>query len=109
MRQRRGQGGDRKIPSTGEWNGLLHVQAIKGRLLGAEKVQKDPCGARRQRHVVNATPWLPTLPPFERNSGYAVAIWAASSRPISLMEISRILYFWVLPLRVMGKASTNLT
>ena len=44
-----------------------------------------------------------------RNIHYAVAISAASSRPISLMEISRILYFWVLPLMVMGKASTNLT
>jgi len=46
--------------------------------------------------------------PDESSSGYAVAICAASSRPISLMEISRILYFWVLPLMVMGKESTNL-
>jgi len=42
-------------------------------------------------------------------SNYAVAISAASSRPISWMEISHILYFWVLPLMVMGKESTNFT
>jgi hypothetical protein len=43
-----------------------------------------------------------SLPEFSKksNSGYAVAICAASSKPISLMEISRILYFWVLPLMV---------
>ena len=38
----------------------------------------------------------------------AVRVSAASSRPSSATEVSRILNFWTLPVTVMGKASTNL-
>src|SRR5581483_3740619 len=37
----------------------------------------------------------------------AVLTAAATSRPSSLTEVSRILYFWILPVTVMGKPSTN--
>ena len=39
--------------------------------------------------------------------GYAVSILATSSRPSSTMLISRIRNFWILPVTVVGKASTN--
>ncbi len=38
---------------------------------------------------------------------YAVRTAAAFSRPSSSVAVSRILYFWILPVTVIGKASVN--
>ncbi len=40
---------------------------------------------------------------------YAVTMFAASSRPSSRIDSSRILYFWTLPLTVIGQPSTKRT
>ena len=40
---------------------------------------------------------------------YAVITPAADSRPSRLIESSRILYFWTLPVIVIGNSSTRIT
>jgi hypothetical protein len=40
---------------------------------------------------------------------YAVSIAATSCRPRSMIACSRILNFWILPVTVVGKLSTNFT
>ncbi len=40
---------------------------------------------------------------------YAVSMRAALSKPSSLTACSRIKNFWILPVTVIGKASTNVT
>ncbi len=74
--------------------------------LPAEHVWLDAC---IKGDLCATPPLLPTAWCLLPTAPYAVAMRAASSRPISLMEIYRILYFWVLPLMVVGKESTNLT
>ena len=73
-----------------------------------------PAPASRRTH---ASP-SPELPPATRNDcrsrvssvmGYAVWINATSWSPSSSMACWRILYFWILPVTVIGKLLTNLT
>ena len=40
--------------------------------------------------------------------GYAVFVLVTGSSPSSLVAISRILYFWIFPVIVIGKVATNL-
>ena len=42
-----------------------------------------------------------------RRGGHAVSICAASSKPSSLIACSRRLNFWIFPVTVVGKLSTN--
>ena len=78
-----------------EWNAhgafdALMAEAIEGydRIVGAYLSEASVLAQARDIHALRTR--------------------AASWRPSSEMDCSRILYFWILPVMVMGKASVNL-
>ena len=93
---RLGKGGETTLRTRyNEWNAhgafdALMAEAIEGydRIVGAYLSEASVLAHARDNH--------------------AFRTWAASPRPSSEMDCSRILYFWILPVMVMGKASVNL-
>ena len=80
-----------------------------------ESLEEGPAHSRSLRRPTgvmgasNALALLRTLGLWEGRTVYAVLTAAAFSRPSSVTLSSRIRNFWILPVTVMGKASTKRT